>query len=118
MGDWVDYDINVGYYTDNWGSYIFPFTNKLPAGDVLSSVTVKAYKGANIDRTANLSTYVSLTTSLIEASPVISSSGLNVAVKFQWPTSTYKGSTATIVFEITTASSAKHTFYHHHVVVQ
>lgn len=117
-GDWVDYDINVGYYTDNWGSYVFPFTNKLPSGDTLASVNVKAYKSSGLDRTSTLSSYTNLSTSLIESSPVISSDGLNVSVKFQYPSSSHKGSYVTLVFEVTTASTAKHTFYHHHVVVQ
>lgn len=118
MPDWTPYDIEVGYYTDLWGPYVFPFVHKLPAGDTLDSVDVRAFIGT-VERTSDLTGLTEITSDLIDSgfTPAISND-TNVVVKFQYPGDDYKGESASLVFEITTTAGGKHSFYHHFVVIQ
>lgn len=85
---------------DNWGPYTFDFTNILPTGNSISSVTLTAYDSAtDTDRT----------TDIIESGSV-SLSSPEISVRFQYPGASLTGYHY-LVFDITlSASSEKNGF--------
>jgi len=110
--------IEVMYYTDLWGVYSFDFSNALPTGDTISAVTVNAYVG-NVRHRSNLSEFTDISASLIDPAytPQIIDS-TKVYVKFQYPGNTYANEKASLIFEITTDSGAKHPFYFKYVKIR
>lgn len=111
-------DIEVMYYTDLWGVYSFQFSDALPTGDTISAVTVNAYIG-NVSHKSNLSEFVDITTDLIDpayAPQIVDST--KVYVKFQYPGSDYANEKASLIFEITTDSGAKHPFYFKYIKIK
>ena len=111
-------DIEVMYYTDLWGVYSFDFSNALPSGDIISSVTVEAYIG-NVKHSSNLSEFTDISSDLIDPAytPQIVDD-TKVYVKLQYTGSTYANQKASIIFEITTDSGAKHPFYFKYVKIK
>ena len=118
--------IEVGYYTDLWGPYLFTFPintsatandGLIPYGDTIASVTVKAYQG-RVNRKSTLSEETEIA-GLIDTDfePTIIG-GYKVSVKFEHPGSTYKGEKATLIFEVTLASGAKKAFYFQYVRIR
>ena len=111
-------DIEVMYYTDLWGVYSFDFSNALPTGDTISAVTVEAYVG-NVTHKSNLSEFTDISILLIDpayAAQIVDST--KVYVKFQYPGSDYANQKASLIFEITTDSGAKHPFYFKYVKIR
>ncbi|MCG7852757.1 MAG: hypothetical protein MIO92_09565 [Methanosarcinaceae archaeon] len=111
-------DIEVMYYTDLWGVYSFDFSNALPIGDTISAVTVEAYVG-NVTHKSNLSEFTDISILLIDpayAPQIVDST--KVYVKFQYPGSDYANQKASLIFEITTDSGAKHPFYFKYVKIR
>ena len=111
-------DVEVMYYTDLWGVYSFDFSDALPTGDSISAVTVDAYIG-NVKHKSNLSEFTDISSDLIDPAytPQIIDS-TKVYVKFQYPGSTYANQKASLIFEITTDSGAKHPFYFKYVKIR
>lgn len=113
-------DIDLRYYSDDWGPFSFELSDALPSGDTLSAVTVKAYLG-QVKPTATLSQETDMSSEIIDPdyTPQVSDD-TKVLVKFKYPASvsTYKGKKATLIFEITTAAGAKHAFYFHSVRIR
>jgi len=111
-------DIDVMYYTDLWGVYSFEFVDALPTGDVISAVTVNAYIG-NVRHKSTLSDFTDISADLIDPAYVPQIvDGTKVYVKFQYPGSAYANTKASLIFEITTDSVAKHPFYFKYVKIR
>ena len=111
-------DIEVMYYTDLWGVYSFDFSDALPTGDVISAVTVDAYIG-NVKHKSNLSEFTDISANLIDPAYVPQIvDDTKVYVKFQYPGSDYANQKASLIFEITTDSLAKHPFYFKYVKIR
>lgn len=118
--------IEVGYYTDLWGPYLFTFPinssatandGLIPYGDTIQSVNVKAYLG-RVNRKSTLSEETEIVDLIdSEFSPNIVS-GYKVEVKLQYPGSTYKDEKATLIFEVTLASGGKKAFYFQYVRIR
>ena len=111
-------DIDVMYYTDLWGVYSFDFSDALPTGDTISAVTVEAYVG-NVTHKSNLSEFTDISILLIDPAYVPQIvDNTKVYVKFQYPGSDYANQKASLIFEITTDSLAKHPFYFKYVKIR
>lgn len=111
-------DIEVMYYTDLWGVYSFDFSDALPTGDTISLVTVNAYIG-NVRHKSNLSEFTDISILLIDPAYVPQIvDGTKVYVKFQYPGTDYANQKASLIFEITTDSVAKHPFYFKYVKIR
>ena len=117
----MDFDshenIKIRYYSDNWGPFSFDLTDAIPSGSTLTSVSVKAYLG-KVRPADDLSSETEITSSVIDAdyTPQIIDS-VKVSVKFKY-SATYKDQKATIIFEVTTSTGAKHPIYFHSVDVE
>ena len=120
-------NIIIRYYTDLWGPYLFKFPpctsstsndGAIPYGTTISAVTVNAYSG-KVKPSDDLATKTDISSVLIDPSytPVVVND-TQVSVKFQYPGDSYKGTKATIIFELTLNTSAKHPFYFHYVVIR
>lgn len=111
-------DIDVMYYTDLWGVYSFEFSDALPTGDTISAVTVEAYIG-NVKHSSTLSEFTDISANLIDpayAPQIVDNT--KVYIKLQYPGSTYANQKASLIFEITTDSGAKHPFYFKYVKIR
>jgi hypothetical protein len=111
-------NIVIRYFSDLWGPYIFEMEDSLPTDDTISAVTVKAYSGKARPKDS-LDDFTEITNDLIDPSYTPNVQGsTDVYVKFQWPGDTYKGTKATLVFEITCASGAKTPLYFYAVEIE
>lgn len=119
MPDFTQTNIEIGYFTDDWGPYGFKFPiasavtandGTIPYGTTIASATVKAYQG-NVNRKSTLADETEVT-GLIDTdyAPTISD-GHTVNVKFAYPGTTFKGQKATLIFELTLSTGAKNPFY-------
>lgn len=107
-------DIELRYFSDEWGTFLFDFTDALPASAVISEVAVKAYLNI-IKPSADIASLATITSDIIDSdyTPEVVNS-TQVAVKFNY-TEARKGTKATLIFELTTEGGAKHPFFFHHV---
>ncbi|MHC4950702.1 MAG: hypothetical protein ACYTEU_06910 [Planctomycetota bacterium] len=119
MADFDQTDIEIGYFTDNWGPYSFNFpiasapsanNGILPYGTTIQSVDVKAYEGS-VNRKSTLADESEIT-GLIDTdyTPTIDG-GDTIQVKFAYPGTAFKQKKATIIFELTLSSTAQKAFY-------
>lgn len=127
MADFSEAEIEIGYYTDNWGPYAFRFPiassetandGVIPYGDVIASVNVRAFVG-NISRRSTLANETEIPAgNLIDSdyTPQVLN-GDTIKIKFVWP-SAYKGEKATLIFECTMASGGKRSFYFQYVRIR
>jgi hypothetical protein len=127
MADFTETEIEIGYYTDNWGPYAFKFPiatsetandGVIPYGDTIASVSIKAYIG-NVNRKSTLGDET-----LIPAGELIDSDfvpsitdGNVVKCKFVW-NSAHKENKATLIFECTMTSGGKRSFYFQYVKIR
>jgi len=120
MLDFDEQSIDIRYFTNLWGPYSFAFPpcssatandGVIPYGTTIQTVSVKAYIG-NVTPSATLASETDITATLIDPAytPVVSAD-TNVLVKFQHPGVAYKGEKATLIFELTLDTNAKHPFY-------
>ena len=108
-------NIEIRYFSDEWGPFIFDFADAIPGGDSIASVSVKAYEG--IIRPSDIVADWDEITDLVEAAPSIV--GDTIKVKLQYPAdTTLKDTRATLLFELTMASGGKHPFFFHHVNIK
>ena len=127
MPDFDQADIEIGYYTDNWGPYSFQFPiasaitendGTIPFNSTISSVVVSAYQG-NVNRKSTLADETAIP-GLIDTdyTPTINATGDMVAIEFAYPATTFKGQKATIIFALTLSTGAKKAFYFQYVRIR
>lgn len=119
-------DIEVGYYTDNWGPYSFNFPiatavdsndGLIPYGATITAVTVSTYQG-NVNRKSTLADETEIT-GLIDADHTPSiSDGDTIAIRFAYPNVSFKGQKATIIFAVTLSTGAQKAFYAQYVRIR
>jgi uncharacterized surface anchored protein len=126
MADFTQTDIELDYYTDDWGPYSFNFPiassatandGLLPYGTTIQSVSVNAYQG-NVNRKSTLGDETEIS-GLVDAdyTPTISGDD-TVLVKFAHPGASYKTQKATLIFELTLSNGAKNAFYFQYVRIR
>jgi len=127
MPDFDQDDIEIGYFTDNWGPYSFKFPiasavtandGAIPYGSQITSVDVTAYQG-NVSRKSTLADETEVT-GLVDTDyePTINAAGDTVAVRFAHPGTTFKGQKATLIFELTLTTAAKKDFYFQYIRIR
>jgi hypothetical protein len=119
--------IEIGYNTDLWGPYLFKFPitsgedendGLIPYGDTIDSVTARTFQG-KVTNKSTLSEETEITDLVDPAFPPNIELGYKVWVKFQYPIVTsFKGSKATLIFEVTLTSTGTKSFYHQYVYVR
>jgi len=109
--DFPNDTIEIRYFSDEWGPFRFDFSDSLPDGTALSSCDVKCYTG-KVKPGDDLTTEI--TEDIIDTVTVHTDA---VSVTFQYPGDTYKGTSNTLLFEVTLDSGAKHVFYFYKVKV-
>ena len=120
MADFTQRNIEIGYFTDNWGPYSFKFPiatgvsendGAIPYNSTIASAAVKAYQG-NISRKSTLSEETEIA-GLVDTdyAPNINTAGDTVDVKFAYPATTFKSQKATLIFELTLSTGAEKAFY-------
>jgi len=108
-------NIEIRYFSDAWGPFVFDFADAIPDGDSIDTVDVKAYEG--IIRPSDAVAGWDEITDLVEAAPSVV--GTTIEVTLQYPTdTTLKNTRATLVFELTMTSGAKHPFFFHHINIK
>ena len=115
-------NIEIRALTDNWGPFPFDFSDAIPEGDTISSVTVTGYAGKVMPDDATIvaaaMAFVGVTEiPLIDTdyTPVIS--GAEVSIKLCYPGDAYKGQ-ATIVFLVELTGTGVYPFFYHGVRVK
>jgi hypothetical protein len=117
----MDFDktkIEIRYNSTDYGPFKFDFTNAIPSGTTLSSVTVKSYLG-KVNPEDALASETDTSSELVDTVKTVVSSSYIVSVYFNYPTTAaYKSDVAhTLIFEITLSNSAKHAYYFYEVRV-
>ena len=126
MSDFELKDIEIRYFSDDWGPFSFNFPSSssqsaedgaIPFGDTIAGAAVKAYTG-NVKPGMDLGDQEDLTSVLIDSTkpPVVSPN--NIQVYFNYPGSTHTNKKATLIFELTLTSGAKHAFYYTYVKIK
>ena len=110
--------IELRYFTDLWGTYLFEFENAIPAADPIVSVTVKAYIGS-VKSSSTLSGFTDVSANIIDPghAPQIQND-TQVLVWMQYPGATYKDEKVTLIFELTLNSGAKHPLFFPYIKVR
>lgn len=118
MPDFETREIQVRYYSADYGPHVFDFTDALPSGVTISSASVKSYL-TKVDQADDLSAKTETTSELIDAQLTAASGNYNVNVYFNYPSTTawLGGAKHTLVFELTLSNSAKHNYFFHYVRV-
>jgi hypothetical protein len=117
MADFPQDIIELRYFSDNWGPFSFDFGNHLPPGSNLSHVDLKAYAGA-VNPASDLSEATEITSEIIDSDmlPLIDKN--TVLVYFKYPTlGELKGIKATLLFEFTLDTTARHVAYFQYVKI-
>jgi len=107
--------IEVGLNAVDWGPFLFDFTDGLPSGVNISSVTVKSYLG-RVTKNDKLTDETETSSELVPTAATVSAS--IVSVFFSLPTTTaYLDTSHTLVFEFTTdnAQAGTHVAYYYRV---
>ena len=109
--------IEIGHNASDWGPFTFDFTDGLPTGISISSVTVKSYLG-RVRPSDDLTDETETTSELITTAATVSSS--IVSVLFSLPTTAaWLDVDHTLVFEFVTDNSqaGTHSAYFYRVQV-
>ena len=118
MSDFPESTIEIRLTTDNWGPFVFDFTNRVPSGDSIASLTVSAHVGEILPE-YTLAGFADISSTLVETNPAPSISGNTISLYLKWPGNSYKGENVTLVFQITfTTVSGIHPFYFYKVAIQ
>lgn len=123
MGDAVDFVTNEGSAgsieiregTDSWGPYEVDFGLGLPSDQILASVELKGYAG-KANKKTDLSGLTEITELLIESTGS-TIDGTKFAFTLQHPGQDYRGTSASLVFIITTSSGGKFPFFFYPVKI-
>ena len=105
--------ITIRYYSDSWGPFVFDFTDALPDGETLSSVTVRSFLG-RVKSSTDILSLPESTNNLVDIAVI---DGNSVGVKLQYPGAAFAGNHS-LVFEIQTSSGGKHAFFFYKVDVE
>lgn len=109
-------DIELRYFTDQWGPYSIDLTGGLPDGVIIVGVDIKAYAG-RVEPKADLTDLTDLAGEVIEAGSVNYSES-SVWWRMQYPPeASLKGQKLTLIFEVTTSDGGRHPFYLYKVKV-
>lgn len=109
-------NIELRYFTDDWGPYSVDLTGGLPDGDTIADVAIKVYVG-RVNPATDLTVLTDRANQVIENGS-IGFSDLSVWWSMQYPVdATLKNQELTLIFEITTSTGGKHPFYLHSVKV-
>ena len=110
-------NIELRYFTDEWGPYSVDLTGGLPDGDTIADVTIKVYSG-RVTPAADLTDLTDLASQVIENGS-IGFSDLSVWWTMQYPVdAALKSQKFTLIFEVTTSTGGKHPFYLYRVKVK
>ena len=124
MSDWHEFIITIGPNTDLWGPYLFRLSicssetvndGKIPFGDSIASVVVKAYTGRVVLGT-HLDLHTEITDLIDPDYTIIIYNGDTIKMKFQHPSGTYTGK-VTLVFNVTLTSGGTKTFYFQYIKI-
>ena len=127
MADFDEQSIDIRYFTDLWGPFLFNFPactsaiandGVIPYSASIATVSVCAYIG-NVKPLSNLSGFTDITSDIIDPAytPVVQDS-VNISVKFQYPGDTYKGEKVTVIFQLSLDTGATHPFYFQYLKVR
>ena len=127
MADFDEQSIDIRYYTDLWGPFLFKFPactsatandGSLPYSASIATVSVCAYIG-NVKPSSDLSEFTEITGDIIDPgyAPVVQDN-VNISVKFQYPGDTHKGEKVTLIFQLSLDTSAQHPFYFQYLKVR
>jgi len=118
--------IEINATSELWGPFSFNFPinssatandGSLPYGTVIDAVTVSAYEGI-IDGTNTLASETEIT-DLIEAGYTSISGDDTVTLRLQYPVATsFKGSEATIIFDLTLDGGQEQRFFFQYIDIQ
>ena len=116
--DWPEDQIDIRYYADEWGPFLFELVNSetgkslIPSGTTITSVSAKAYAGM-VDPLSDLSAKTD-TSGIIDS--VTHDSSTTIIAHFQYLLAA-RGMN-TIIFEVTLDTGAKQAFYFYGVNIQ
>jgi hypothetical protein len=92
--------IEIGHNASGWGPFTFDFSDGLPDGINISSVTVKSYLG-RVGKDDDLSAETETTSELVATAATVSSNVVSVFLTLP-STSSYFDAAHSLVFEYTT----------------
>lgn len=107
-------EIRLRPVTEDWGPYKIDVSGGLPAGETIQTATIRAYVGRiypGIDRTA----LTDIADEIIESGSQITEEETVAWTMQLGPTSPYRNSFITLVFEILTTGNKQYPFYFHGV---
>jgi len=118
--------IEINSTSELWGPFSFQFPinssatandGALPYGTVISDVTVSAYDGI-IDGKNTIADEIQIT-DLIEVGYTTISGTDTITIRLQYPVVTsFKGSEATIIFDLTLDGGQEQRFFYHYIDIQ
>lgn len=114
----MDYeaDIELRYYTDNWGPFSIDLSGGLKGDAVIAGVNIMAYAG-RIGTSDDLPTLVDVAEQVIETGS-IGFADTSVWWRMQYPQDqSLKGAKLTLVFDVTTSDGGRYPFYLYRVRV-
>jgi len=118
MPDFVKTNIDVRYFTDLWGVYTFQFSDALPTGSSLATVSVRAFVG-NVTPSSTLASETEIADLIDPAFAPATADHTKVQIKFQYPLVVdHKGDRATLIFQLSLVGGAQHPFYFQYVSIR
>jgi len=105
--------ILIRYYSDQWGPFVFDFSDAIPDGETITACNIRSFFG-KVRFSDHINDFTESTTNLVDSSQVENNT---VKVRLQYPGELLKGNHS-LVFEVTTASGGKHSFFFYKVVVE
>lgn len=100
--------------TDDWGPYQVDLTGGLPPNETIQTATIRAYEGRIYPGT-NRTTLIDIANEIIEpGSQSVVGGTVTWSMQLE-PTSVYRNSFITLVFEILTTGNRQYPFYFHGV---
>lgn len=128
MSDFAKTRIDINYFTNLWGPYAFRFPicssatandGKIPYGDTIDAVEVKAYEGVVTDE-SDLADAIEIEDLIDPDFTPFVSGGDTISLKLQYPSdpADLKGTRATLVFELTLTSGGTKAFYFPYIYIK
>jgi hypothetical protein len=114
MSDFENVQIEIRYATSAWGPYLFDLSRMIPTGTSVSAVTVRAFSGL-VRATDDIANFTEITALLVDPGAVVVNS--IVSQFFTYPGDLYKGTRATIIFEVTLDNAGVHPYYYPYLFI-